>query len=79
MLEQGAHDKLLAQGGVYHKLVQKQISRSENAIREDGGGDEAAAGADCIDSIMNDISGTAEVAKGTAVAGGTAAPAAPAK
>ena len=54
VLEQGTHDELVAQDGIYHKLVHKQITRSLNAIPE---GEASGESGDQIDAILDMLEG----------------------
>ena len=35
ILEQGSHNELIQKGGVYAKLVQKQLQKMNNTLKED--------------------------------------------
>ena len=62
IVEQGTHDELTASGGVYSKLVARQLARKQNVIDEGNisaakkkGASKPGAPADSIDAIMEDL------------------------
>lgn len=50
IVEQGTHDELLQQRGIYAKLVEKQVARMANTLRE-----ETTTAIDDIDSLIENI------------------------